>query len=169
MSQPSQNRTKSIILIVVHLFFILLFVALIIFVKRPAVCTKCNTPKKLTTEEVSGLLKPGTVGEISQNGGGVSPEIEIASYVRDTSGVIQEIKEDRIVVQGDGFNFADQAPRLLTVIFTEDTITQKPGGANKQVGLEGLKQLKSGMEILISAIENIRGKTEFKADIITIL
>jgi len=74
-----------------------------------------------------------------------------------------------LIVEGDGFNFADQKPRELTIIFTDSTITFEKNREIKYQGLTGLKHLKEGMKILISGDENIRGKTEFKVRTINIL
>lgn len=105
-------------------------------------------------------LKPGTIGEEKILG-------PIPLVVSDTTGTIKKIETDRLIIQGDGSNFADRKPRPLTVLFTELTITEKFDSETEYRGLNGLKHLKVGMEIAIKGAENLRGKTEFEAEIIT--
>jgi len=119
--------------------------------------------------EISEPLKPGEVGEITEEEAeekGISPLPEL---LFNTSGTIMEVKSDRLIVQGSGTNFADQRSRELILIFTSSTITFQPGLKIKYQGLEGLKYLKLGMQILIEGNENIRGKAEFEARYIHIL
>ncbi len=116
------------------------------------------------------LLTPGAIGEIPQEEKEKLPiEDQTAYYVHNTTGIIQEVKKDRLIIMGDGQNFADKTPRVLTIIFNQNTIVQKFGGTDRQTGLKGLEQLKTGMTILVAGFGNIRGKTEFEADIINIL
>ncbi len=116
------------------------------------------------------LLTPGLIGEVPQEEKEKIPiEDQIAHHVVNTTGIIQEVKTDRLIIMGDGQNFVDRTPRVLTIIFNQRTIVQKFGGANQQIGFKGLEQLKTGMTILIQGLGNIRGKTEFEADIINIL
>ena len=63
---------------------------------------------------------------------------------------------DRIVLRGDGFNFADGTPRDLTVIFTNSTLTFEKNHLISYLGFERIKHLKPGMKILIDSQENIR-------------
>jgi hypothetical protein len=121
-----------------------------------------------TTEEI---LKPGEVGEPPED---QTPQLppgtsELPSVVFNTSGKIIEIKSDRLIVAGSGSNFADQKPRELTVIVDSLTTTMKLGQQIKYQGLEGLKYLSAGAEIIIESNENIRGKTEFRAEYVHIL
>jgi len=161
----TQQNILTVILILINLGIFIFWISF--WVSLPETITPPLVEEK-PTPEILEPLKPGEVGEISEEGQVVSGS-EIAFFVQNTTGTIQEIKEDRIIVQGDGQNFADRKPRILTIIFTENTITQKLGGGNQRFGFKGLEQLKPGMNILISAVENIRGKIEFKADIINIL
>lgn len=166
LSETQQN-ILTVILILINVFIVIFWINFWVGLKK-------ITPPKITekpkqTEEISEPLKPGEIGEIPQEGQVIAPGSEIALFVYNTTGVIQEVKKDRIIVQGDGSNFVDRQPRLLTVLFTEKTITQKLGGEDQEIGFKGLGKLEPGMTILISGAENIRGKTEFKADIINIL
>jgi len=106
----------------------------------------------------------GKIGEITEE-----KNLSLPPAVFNTTGIINEIKKDGLIVQGSGSNFADQVPRTLTLIFTEATTVFEPGQKVFYQGLEGLKYLKPGMEILIDGDENIRGKTEFKTKTINIL
>ena len=121
-----------------------------------------------TTEEI---LKPGETGEILES----EIEVETLGYpefppvIFNTSGKIVEVKEDRLIVSGSGSNFADQKPRNLIVIFHASTLTFGAARKVKYQGLEGLKHLVSGAEILIEGEENVRGKTEFIARTINVL
>ena len=104
-------------------------------------------------------LEPGTVGEEG------APAGKLPTIVSNTSGIIKEVGENRIIVAGSGSNFADQKPRDLTLLFTSltvTTITTEAGGQTRYQGLEGLEYLKPGIEISISGDENIRGRTEFR-------
>lgn len=106
-------------------------------------------------------LKPGTVGEDSES--------DLRPRVVNTWGKIKIIKEDRVVISGSGSNFADQNPRDLTVIFTDSTITREKESKAEYYGLKGLNYLKVGDTIAVNSVENIRGRTEFRASNITIL
>lgn len=125
--------------------------------------------KKLEAEKITPKaeeIKPedfgaGTTGEVSGT--------DLPATIFNTTGIIKEIKNDSLIAQGDGSNFADQQPRELTLIFTADTITFEPGQKVFYTGLEGLKYLKVGMNILIDGAENIRGKTEFKINTINLI
>jgi len=77
------------------------------------------------------------------------------------SGKIKEIKKDSLIVEGTGYNFADQKPRDLTLKFTAATKTNSADRTKFWLGLEGLGQLEAGDKITFESPENIRGKTEF--------
>ena len=104
-------------------------------------------------------LEPGKIGE--------TKEKELPLFVFNTTGQVKEIKEDRVIALGSGSNFADQKPRILNLLFTENTLLFKEG--KKYQGFEGLKYLETGMKILIEGAENIRGKTQFKVKTINVL
>jgi hypothetical protein len=160
-NQQSLSRTQVNILKGV---VVLIIVMVVIFLIRSWVGQQRKTPSQITTRPPTSSfllperLQPGKIGEPKEE---EKPQAELPLVISNTTGTIKEIKEDRVIILGDGSNFADQKPRELTLIFTETTITFGPGQKVKYVGLEGLKYLKVGEEIRISSSENIRGKTEF--------
>jgi type II secretory pathway component PulC len=109
------------------------------------------------------LFIPGVVGEEVP-----VPVNELGAILFDTIGVIQEIQQDRIIVMGDGTNFADQKPRQLSLLFTLETNVFL-ADRKHYVGLAGLEQLQPGIQILIRGAENIRGKIEFRVLNINVL
>lgn len=123
----------------------------------------------------SNVLKPGTVGEVKDNDKKSSGEDSASSFqlppvVFNASGTITEIKSDRLIVSGEGSNFADKTPRTLNVVFTPETATfASSDQKTKYQGAEGLKHLKTGAKVLVEGDENIRGKIEFKARTINVL
>lgn len=123
-------------------------------------------PKPAPQGEIAEPLKAGEVGEISEEEMKEKGILPLTLVIFNTSGVISEVKSDRLIVQGSGSNFADQQPRELTVIFTTSTTTFGPTQGIKYQGEEGLKYLKIGEKISIAAPENIRGKTQFIVDYI---
>jgi len=156
---------------IITVILILIIIGIIIFWINFWLSLPKPIPSKIEEKppQVSELLKPGEIGEISEKEieeKGIQP---IHPVVFNTSGVILEIKSNRLIVQGSGSNFADQKPRELTLIFTDSTLTMKLGSQIKYQGLEGLKYLKPGMTILIEGNENIRGKIEFDTRYIHIL
>jgi len=143
-------------------------------------------PKVVLPEEAGA----GKIGEIPQDskekeiweaalkespsslarGGVKEPDkTSLPPMVFNTTGLIKEVGEDRIVVFGNGSNFADGVQRDLTVIFSDSTILFSPGQTVHLKGKDGLKYLKPGMEISIEGEENIRGRTEFTGRHINIL
>jgi len=173
--QSLSETQQNIITVILVLFNIGIVIFWINFwVSLPETIPPKIGEKPSPVIETSELLKPGKVGEImvkeeetGQEKPLVIPTLPMAIF--STTGVIQEVKADRLIVEGDGFNFADQKPRELTIIFTDSTITFEKNREIKYQGLTGLKHLKEGMKILISGDENIRGKTEFKVRTINIL
>ena len=91
------------------------------------------------------------------------PDTVLPPVVFNTKGVIVSMGKDSIVVQGNGSNFEDQKPRVLTVKITSGTLTFEKGNTASYQGKEGLLHLLSGDQILIESSQNIRGKTEFPA------
>jgi hypothetical protein len=168
----SLNQTQQNIVTVILILF---NSAIIVFWINFWIGLKKVPPPKIVEkpEEIAESLKPGEVGEIKVKGETgqetplITPTLPLSIF--STTGVILEVKNDRVIVKGDGFNFADQKPRELTIIFTNSTLVFSKGQKMQYEGLAGLKYLKSGMEILIGSDENIRGKTEFKAKTINIL
>lgn len=86
-----------------------------------------------------------------------------------TAGIINEIKSDRLIVRGEGTNFADNVSRNLIVIFSDQTLTFNKSQTFRWTGQQGLKQLQTGTQILIGSVENIRGKVEFIASTVNVL
>lgn len=124
----------------------------------------------------SEILKVGTVGEAKEasigEGSDMSvQDVQIPSVVFNTTGTILEIQSNRLIVKGDGTNFADSVIRDLNAVFTSQTITfiTENQGIVEYRGLEGLKYLKIGNNILIEGSENLRGKTEFKVKTINVI
>jgi len=123
-------------------------------------------------EETSELFKPGKIGETEETlkreekviipGSPNSPEVVLPMVIFNSSGQIKEIKENSLVITGDGSTFADLKPRELTLIYTSTTQTTSSDRTKTWKGLEGLKHLKVGQKIIFESPENIRGKTEFK-------
>lgn len=109
-------------------------------------------------------LKPGTIGETEN-----PPVSELPPAMFSTTATIKEVTGMGLKVQGSGSNFNDQQARILTIVFINSTLTVKLGEKIRYQGLEGLKYLKAGMEVLIEGEENIRGKVQFQARYITIL
>lgn len=117
--------------------------------------------------DLEGVLKPGTVGEVETDEPQDNP---LPPAIFNTAGIITEIKNDRIVISGNGSNFEDKNPREINIIFTDSTaVFISNDQKTKYKGIEGLQNLKVGNEILIEGAENIRGKTEFIAGIINVL
>jgi len=91
------------------------------------------------------------------------PDTAIPPVVFNTKGVIVAIEGSDILVQGNGSNFEDQKPRVLTVKITSGTLIFEKGNTISYQGKEGLPYLLSGDQILIESSQNIRGKIEFPA------
>jgi len=72
------------------------------------------------------------------------------------------VHRDRVIVLGDGTNFEDRQPRQITLLFTLETNLFLVDRTH-YIGLRGLEQLSPGMQLTITANENIRGRTEFTA------
>jgi len=129
----------------------------------------CWSKKELSQSETeSENVEPGefSAGTIGEN---LEEESPLPPAIFNTTGIIKEINKDSMVVEGDGSNFADQKPRSLTLIFTDETITFEPGQKVFYRGLNGLKYLEPEMAILIDGAENIRGKISFEVKTINII
>ena len=164
LSETQQNLL-TVILVLFNLGIIIFWISFFVTSPKP-------TPAKIEEESIpfaEEALQPGEIGEIPEE---KIKEEEIPSLpqiIFNTTGVISQIKSDRLIVQGSGSNFVDQKQRELIIIFTDSTITFEKGQKIEYQGLDGLLHLQEGMEILIEGEENIRGKTEFKARTINIL
>lgn len=124
--------------------------------------------------DFEGAMKPGVIGEIKNNNEADDATENknelLPSVISSTSGIITDIKNDRLIVSGDGYNFSDNKPRELNVLFSDSTIVfMSKDQKIKYQGMGGLQNLKAGDSILIEGAENIRGKTEFTAGIINVL
>jgi hypothetical protein len=159
---PRKN-ILTIVLIIIHIVFILSWIYLFIQSKKAVCPSSVSLPK---AEEVADPLKAGQIGEPKE---GEIPEVQLPGMIFNTIGTILEVKEDRIIIMGDGLNFSDQKPRVLTVLFAQETLTMNLGSQDKYQGLSGFNYLKPGTEIIVESLENIRGKTEFLAGYIHIL
>ena len=118
-------------------------------------------------------LAAGEVGEITvrdkqtdQVKPLATPEMPIR--ITSASGRIVSIGENSLLVMGQGNNFADGLARELTCVFTDKTITVSRDKILYK-GLSGLGALQEGLEVLVGADENIRGKTEFEVKTIKVL
>ncbi len=134
----------------------------------------CKIPPLENKIDFEGAMKPGAIGEIESDSGADDPAENknepLPSVISSAFGVITDVKNDRVIVLGDGYNFSDKEPRELNVLFSDDTIVFMSGDQKiKYQGAGGLQNLKAGDRILIEAAENIRGKTEFVAGIINVL
>ena len=123
------------------------------------------------------VLKEIEVVSLEQSGAGIVGEITIKDektgaegplvsatmppVISGASGIVSEIKDDRIILRGSGTNFADNVQRDITAIFNEQTVVFEKNQAARWNGLAGLKQIKEGNRVLVESSENIRGKTEF--------
>lgn len=127
-------------------------------------------PSVITPEEAGA----GEIGEVMVKDEETGEEKALVSStmppaIFSTSGEIIEVSSDGLVVAGDGYNFADQTPRNLTLIFFDETLTFTKDQLKYYKGKQGLNYLEKGIKIVVSSTENIRGKTEFKAKTINIL
>jgi hypothetical protein len=170
------KESKNTLTIVIVIIVILLFAGAICLVKQER---GKITPKKDAETEVSVQTKTvapaevgaGKIGETKETLEGKEivilpaelggPPQVLPPAIFNSSGTIKEIKKDSLIVEGTGYNFADQKPRDLTLKFAENTVTNAQDGT-KQIGFEGLTHLKVGDSITFESPENIRGKTEFE-------
>ena len=116
-------------------------------------------------EMKDGELGDDLTGEESENieNSVRPPDTVLPPVVFNTKGVIVSIEGSNIIVQGNGSNFEDQKPRVLTVKITSGTLTFEKGNTTSYQGKEGLPYLLTGDQILIESSQNIRGKIEFPA------
>ncbi len=119
--------------------------------------------------ELPENFKAGEIGKISDEEAKEKGILSMPQIIVNTRGTISAVQADRLIVEGDGSSFVDQQPRTIVIVFTDSTTTNDPAKKTFYTGLEGLKYLKTGMRISIEGAENIKGKTEFKADIVSIL
>lgn len=124
----------------------------------------------------SEILAAGDIGEVEKTDSGENVSMpqantDLPQVVANVSGVIKEVRDSELIIKGDGVNFEDNVIRDLNAVFSAQTVTFV--SANSQVikyaGLDGLRYLKIGDNILIEGAENLRGKTEFKVKTVNIL
>lgn len=128
-------------------------------------------------EEIDTTLKDagaGDFGEVTVQDEDTGKEVplidsNVPKIIFNTAGAVKEVRPDRLIVGGNGSNFADGRPRNLTLVFTSETLTIGKGESFRCFGEECLKHFKSGMKVSISSDENIRGKVKFKVKKIKIL
>ncbi|MCK4781558.1 hypothetical protein KAS79_01365 [Candidatus Parcubacteria bacterium] len=159
-----------LVIIVLVIFVLLLMNHISVLNKEIASLYQKSLPETIKPQE-SGA---GNVGEIMVEDEETGEQAPLVSPIMppeifSTTGIIIEVKTDRVIIKGKGTNFADGKARVLTVVFTNETITFDKTSTFRQTGAIGLKQLESAMEVLIGSSENIRGKTEFKAKTLKIL
>ena len=165
-----------------HVFIIIILVVVVlalisqIFILKKEIT---SLSQELSQELLPEAIEPqdfgaGEVGEVMVKDEKTGEQAPLVSpimplVISNTAGTIIEVKTDRVIIRGSGSNFADEKPRILTAVFTADTITFDKTSTFRQIGAVGLKRLEPGMQILIGSPENIRGKTEFKVKTIKIL
>ncbi len=145
------------------------------YIKQENIKAKAQSQRFLG-QSAEEILKPGAVGEVKDinslgNTDTASQNFQIPPVIFNASGIISEIKSDRLIARGDGSNFADGGARDLSAFFTVQTTVfiKSDQEIIKYVGFEGLKYLKVGDNILMEGEENLRGKTQFVAKTINIL
>jgi hypothetical protein len=164
LSETQQN-ILTIILILVNVGIIIFWINFWVGLKKITPPKIAEKPKQ--AEEIAEPLKSGEIGEIAEEETEEKEILPLPQVIFNTTGIIKEVREDYLLVDGDGSNFLDKKPRVLTVKVTEDTVISEKGQKIWYKGFEGLKYLKVGEEITFQATENIRGKTEFFVDSIT--
>jgi len=167
------------ILIKKHYIFISIFILFIVFLTYFLwrIGVEESGKKYLPEEEIITSLSKSEAGEI----GDIKIKDEMTgdekslvapvmpSAIFSTTGVIFERNDNSLIVVGKGTNFADGISRKLVCTFTDETLTFGKDQLKYYQGIEGLKYLKEGMEILVDSDENIRGKTEFEVKSVNIL
>jgi hypothetical protein len=161
-----ENKLMIVFVVLIVLLLLNIYLMSIIGFKRVFSLIEIREPPKPlpVTDSATGLFKAGNIGEKTES----DIPSRLPAVIFTVTGTIKEVGLWHIVIEASS-NFADQKPREVRVIFTERTITMKLGGKEKYPALEGLKLLKPGIEVLIQAEENIRGKVEFNADYVFII
>ena len=127
-----------------------------------------------TQSSISQKMKIGEIGEVKVKDEITGQEKPLVTptlppVIFNTSGKIISINAHSVVIMSDGQSFADGVSRKITCIFTDTTLTFSKNHLQSYRGLEGLKHLTKGMNILIDSSENIRGKTQIKVKTINVL
>jgi len=162
-----ENKLMIVFVLLIVLLLLNIYLMSVIGFKRAFSLFLVEPPKPLPVNNStsgSGIFKGGDIGEKADS----EKFSNLPLLIFTVNGPIKEVGLWYIVIEA-GSNFADQKIRDIKVIFTERTITMKIGGKEKYPALEGLKLLKPGMQVLIQAEENIRGKVEFNADYVFII
>jgi len=170
LSEAQQNVLIGI-LVLINIGIVIFWISFFVSLPKP-VSPKIKEKPPLA-EEIPEPYKPGEIGETEETLKGEkrviipsppgTPEIVLPLVIFNSSGQIKEIKEDGLVVAGDGSTFADLKPRDLTLIYISTTQTSSSTDKTKiGQGLEGLKYLKINRLIVFESPENIRGKIEFE-------
>ncbi|MDD5231675.1 MAG: hypothetical protein PHC43_10125 [Candidatus Marinimicrobia bacterium] len=109
------------------------------------------------------VLNESTGEEVPLKTGTMQPDLFSAA------GVIKEVLSNGLIVYTDGYTFADETPREVSVIFNDSTIVMSSDRQVRWVGSSGLYHLTPDIQIVISSDENIRGKLKYEAKYINIL
>ena len=131
--------------------------------------------QKISDQPMENSLESGNVGEVKPANSGESTETpaqddKIPPVIFNATGIISDIKSDRLIVKGDGSNFADNISRDLMAVLIPETVTFISSDQKiSYQGFEGLKYLKIGDKVLLNGAENIRGKTTFKVGTINLI
>ena len=163
------NIPKNKFLIIFALGVLILVLIFLIFFNGLGSLKK-NEGEMITPKE-SGA---GEIGEIYQKNEETGEEKPIVTPIMppaifSTTGKIKAVKENGIIIRGDGYNFADNVKRDLEVLFNEDTLVFLSNQMENHKGPEGLDYLSLGDEVLINSQKNIRGKIQFTAKTINVL
>lgn len=161
------NKTFSVLFLSVFALFLASALISSLFLLKELKNDNYEIPSLENRVNLEGVLEPGTIGEIENDD---SQKNLLPPAVFNTAGVVVAIKNDRLIVAGNGSNFNDKIPRELNVVFIGDTIVFISSDQKvKYRGVDGLRNMAVGKEILIEGAENIRGKTEFAAGTINVL
>jgi len=167
MTNLNSKKILVFALLIIILVLMSALVSSLFLIKELRDDDNCKTLPIENSVNLEGALKPGTVGEVETYEPQDNP---LPPAIFNTAGIITEIKNDRIVISGNGSNFEDKNPREINIIFIDSTaVFISNDQKTKYKGIEGLQNLKVGNEILIEGAENIRGKTEFVAGTINVL
>ena len=163
---------KKYRLLFIILIVIITGIGVIYFLRQVGEEESSEVP--LSEETTTSPFEAGEVGEVKIKDEATGEEKPLVTPVMppvifSTAGTIIEKKTDSLIITGEGTNFADGAPRNLTCIFTEETLTFGENQLERHQGKEGLNYLEEGMKILVDSDENIRGKIEFEVKTINIL
>ena len=134
--------------------------------------TSSTVGVSLVDEPESELIQqPVEVGEIegeTTKDGEIIAKVDLPVNIFSTTGLILDIGQDFLIIQGDGGNFADTKSRQLKSLVEKGIILFDKNKV-KHEGLDALDLLKIGDQVLVSSQDNIRGKTEFIIKNISVL